>query len=209
MYYDERDNHLKYKNEENKQIENNYKLDNDEHNIYNTKDYDLTNHEHTNYEETNYDINKNEFNNYENNYKSKEWDTDIKIGNINVNNFRAKSNELFSNKEGLDKGNMFASSYVPYKNYIYKVVVSGDRDKLLLNIQELTFKMIDLGLYLDVYPNDSKIYEEFRKASMELKKAKEIYEKNYGPLCLYDTEYYNEYKWNKNPWPWMNEGGKY
>lgn len=195
MYYDERDNKIKYISEE-KKIENN--------------DYDFNNHEHNDVDINKFNIkNELEKNMYENNYKSNEWDTDVKvnIGNINVNNIRAK-NDLYSAKEGLNKGNMFTSIYDPYKNYIYKVVVSGERDELLLKIQELTFKTIDLGLYLDVNPQDEKVYYEFRNASKELKKAKEIYEKNYGPLCLTETEYYSEYKWNKNPWPWMNEGGK-
>ena len=199
MYYDERDNKIKYINEEKKIINNDYDYD-----------YDFKNHEHNDIDLTKFNI-KNDFekNIYENNYKSNEWDTDVKvnIGNINVNNIRAKD-ELFSDKEGLNKGNMFTSLYEPYKNYIYKVIVSGEKDELLLKIQELTFKVIDLGLYLDINPKDEKIYYEFRNASKELKKMKEIYEKNYGPLCLTETEYYSEYKWNKNPWPWMNEGGK-
>lgn len=199
MYYDERDNKIKYINEEKKIINNDYDYD-----------YDFKNHEHNDIDLTKFNI-KNDFekNIYENNYKSNEWDTDVKvnIGNINVNNIRAKD-ELFSAKEGLNKGNMFTSLYEPYKNYIYKVIVSGEKDELLLKIQELTFKVIDLGLYLDINPKDEKIYYEFRNASKELKKMKEIYEKNYGPLCLTETEYYSEYKWNKNPWPWMNEGGK-
>ena len=199
MYYDERDNKIKYINEEKKIINNDYDYD-----------YDFKNHEHNDIDLTKFNI-KNDFekNIYENNYKTNEWDTDVKvnIGNINVNNIRAKD-ELFSAKEGLNKGNMFTSLYEPYKNYIYKVIVSGEKDELLLKIQELTFKVIDLGLYLDINPKDEKIYYEFRNASKELKKMKEIYEKNYGPLCLTETEYYSEYKWNKNPWPWMNEGGK-
>jgi len=198
MYYDERDNKIKYINEEKKIINNDYDYD-----------YDFKNHEHNDIDLTKFNI-KNDFekNIYENNYKSNEWDTDVKvnIGNINVNNIRAKD-ELFSAKEGLNKGNMFTNIYEPYKNYIYKVVVSGERDELLLKIQELTFKVIDLGLYLDINSKDEKIYYEFRNASKELKMAKEIYEKNYGPLCLTETEYYSEYKWSKNPWPWMNEGG--
>ncbi|MCI8331149.1 MAG: spore coat protein CotJB [Bacilli bacterium] len=218
MYYDERDNKIKYINEE-KKIENNdydYNLKNHEHN-----DVDLTNfnikkndYDFNNYMKNDVDLNKynikNEFekNNYQNNYKSNEWDTDVKvnIGNINVNNMR--KDELYTAKEGLNKGNMFTNIYDPYKNYIYKVIVSGEKDELLLRIQELTFKLIDLGLYLDINAKDEKIYYEFRNASKELKKAKEMYEKNYGPLCLTETEYYSEYKWNKNPWPWMNEGGK-
>ena len=126
---------------------------------------------------------------------------------MNINNFRYEKANLFSANEGLNKGNMFKNEYDPYKNYIYKVVVKGERDELLLKIQELTFKTIDLNLYLDMYPNDDKMYNEFKSSIEELKKYKEIYEKNYGPLCMTETKYYDSYKWEKNPWPWMNEGG--
>ncbi len=138
----------------------------------------------------------------------KTWDTDmlLNIDSININNFR-KDNELFTSNEGLNKGNMFKNLYSPYKNYIYKVVVKGEKDELLLKIQELTFKVLDLGLYLDVFSNDNEIYDEFKKAVIDLKKYKLMYEKNYGPLLLCETEYYNNYKWVNNPWPWV-EGGK-
>lgn len=171
MYFDERENHLDYLNQ------------------------------------------NNEVNSYENNYslnQNKKFDNDIKfdINNININNIRKEtSNDLYSLTEGLNKGNSFVKEYVPYKNYIYKVIVRGERDELLLKIQELTFRLVDLNLFLDVNPNDEKIYMEFKETAENLKKYKEMYEKNYGPLSVCETSFYNSYKWLKNPWPWMNEGG--
>ena len=67
--------------------------------------------------------------------------------------------------------------------------------------------LIDLNIYLDLYPN-SNLYIEFKKTLKELKETKQKYEKNYGPLCLEAEDNYNSYLWSKNPWPWMNEGGK-
>lgn len=142
--------------------------------------------------------------------KTKYYDNDITfdVNNLNINNFRKdKVKDLYSSKEGLNKGNMFKNEYDPYKNYIYKVVVKGERDSLLLKIQELSFKVVDLNLYLDIFPGDTMMFEEFKKTLNELKKEKEMYEKTYGPLCLDGTIYSNTYNWDKNPWPWMNEGG--
>lgn len=197
MYYDERDNiKVKYKDETE-----------EVNNINNKETFDFNNFELNKYE------NK-ETNKFENNLTQndvKKWDNDIKfdINNININNFRKiEKPELYSMTEGLNKGNMFKNEYDPYKNYIYRVVVKGDLDELLLKIQELTFKTIDLNLYLDVYPNDMTVYNEFKSTTEELKKYKEIYEKNYGPICMTDTSFYNSYKWANNPWPWMNEGGR-
>ena len=153
-----------------------------------------------------------DYNIYENtltDIDNKKWDNDFKIDieNLNINNFNRTPNDLYTCKEGLNKGNMFRGQYDPYKNYIFKVVVKGDRDELLLKVQELTFKIIDLNLYLDVNPKDTAIYNEFKKTVEELKRYKDLYEKNYGPLCLEETLYYDNYKWVNNPWPWMNEGG--
>ena len=116
---------------------------------------------------------------------------------------------LYTAKEGLNKGAMFKKEYIPYKNYIYKVVVKGEKDELLLKIQELTFKMIDLNLYLDLNKDNTEIFNELKSTITELNKNKELYAKNYGPLCLKDNVNYNSYMWSKNPWPWMNTGGNY
>lgn len=139
---------------------------------------------------------------------SNETSSEIKfdINNININNFRESKKDLYSLEEGLNKGNSFKDEYIPYKNYIYKVVVKGEKDKLLLKLQELYFRLIDLNLYLDLYPT-SNLYAEFKKTTNELKEVKQAYEKNYGPLCLESSDY-NSYMWSKNPWPWMNEGGQ-
>lgn len=181
MYFDERENNLNYNNEEEYNSYNNNITDN-------IKNYD-----------TKLKFNIDNINKYDN-------DTKYNIENFNINNFR-QSNELYSEKEGLNKGNMFKNLYDPYKNYIYRVVVSGERDELLLKIQELTFKVIDLNLYLDINPNDMNVYNEFKETVESLKKYKDLYEKNYGPICMTDTLYYDSYKWPANPWPWMNNGG--
>ena len=65
-----------------------------------------------------------------------------------------------------------------------------------------------IGKDLDVIvADDEEMYKVFKNTVQELKKYKDMYEKNFGPLCVTDTLYYDSYKWLKNPWPWMNEGG--
>ena len=197
MYYDERDNvKIKYNNE----LE-------EKNNINNKEILDYDNMELNTYE-------TNKTNKFENNYTqndSKKWNNNFTfdINNININNFRKKEKpELFGTSEGQNKGTIFKNEYDPYKNYIYRVVVKGEKDKLLLKIQELTFKTIDLNIYLDINPDDMEIYNEFKNTIAELKRQKELYEKNYGPLCMTDTLFYDDYKWSMDPWPWMNEGGR-
>ena len=147
--------------------------------------------------------------NYDNDINTKNYDNDIKVDtiNVNVNNFR-KESALYNLSESLNKGNTFINEYIPYKNYIYKVVVKGEKDTLLLKIQELTFRIIDLSLYLDLYPNEKLIFNTFKSSINELNKLKETYENKYGPLYVSSNNLYDEYLWNKNPWPWMNGGNK-
>lgn len=147
----------------------------------------------------------NEFSNHET-YKFKD-NKIYDINNININNFRDNmSNDLSSPKDALNKGGIFKSIYDPYKNHIYKVVVKGERDEMLLAIQELTFAMKDLILYLDVHPDDMTVYDKLKSYSKELETIKKRYEGKYGPLTAFHVEG-NKYSWYLNPWPW-DKGGK-
>ena len=69
--------------------------------------------------------------------------------------------------------------------------------------------ILDLNLYLDLNKDNTEIFNELKSTITELNKNKELYAKNYGPLCLKDNVNYNSYMWSKNPWPWMNTGGNY
>lgn len=156
-----------------------------------------------------------EENNYLNLIKNKYYDYNIKddienynitFDNININNYRNKETNLNSLTAGFNKGNMFKELYKPYKNYNYKVVVENKKDYLLLQIQELTFAVKDLNLYLDINPNDTNIIKIFNEFNIMLKQKIENYEKDYGQLTQNGKEYTNSFCWVNNPWPWENKG---
>lgn len=134
-------------------------------------------------------------------------DPSYEVGNINIYNYRL-NNHLVTPSEGLNRGNMFSDEYFPYKNYYYKVVVKGKREELLLKIQELTFAVKDLNIYLDVYPNDLECLELFKVYAKELEGLKSIYEKEYGSLIAKDVTSTKEFTWINNPWPW-DKGGTF
>lgn len=138
--------------------------------------------------------------------KEKNYDYIYNIENLNVNNFRENNPMLVNINEGFNRGNMFKKEYVPYKNHYYKVVVHSKRDELLLKIQELTFAMKDINLYLDIYPKDTSLLEIYKKYSDSLNELKREYERNYGPLCASDVKSSTEWTWINNPWPWNNGG---
>lgn len=153
----------------------------------------------------------NKYLSYENNEyinKEKYYDYLYNIENLNINTMRNANSRLVNVKEALNRGNSFKNEYVPYKNHYYKVVVNSKRDELLLRIQEFTFGVKDLNLYLDVFPKDLEMLEVFKKYSKSLEELKKEYEKNYGPLMAKDVTSNTEFTWIKNPWPWDN-GGAY
>ena len=117
-----------------------------------------------------------------------------------------RSNKLYSYEEGFNKGNLFKDIYSKYKNYVYKLNVSSEKDKKLLNIQMYTFALKDLNLYLDTHPSDDSMLVEFNKINNKLIQLKNEYENLYGPLCI-NSMNSDTYSWINNPWPW-DKGGK-
>ena len=139
-----------------------------------------------------FDINNNYFEDYLNN----------DIDSINFN----RNNTLYSLDEGFNKGNMFEDIYSKYKNHVYKLKVSSEKDELLYKIQMYTFALKDLNLYLDVNPTDESIIRKYNEVNNLLKKSKNEYINSYGPLCSNESNDDNNWEWINNPWPWDKEG---
>ena len=120
----------------------------------------------------------------------------------NINLFAGKSVNL--NDDGYIYGNMFKDEYVPYKNYsVYKLKASSDEEILKLKIMEETFIITDLNLYLDVHPNDTDIYNYFRKHERLLTKYTDEYQEKYGSINLNSVS--DNYNWINDPWPWEDD----
>lgn len=117
----------------------------------------------------------------------------------NVNNMVGKVVNI--NEDGYIYGNMFKDEYKPYKDYkAYRLNPSSNEDILKLKIMEEQFIVTDLGLYLDVHPDDDDIYKHFKKHNELLNSYINEYENEYGSICLNSN--FKEYNWIKNPWPW-------
>ncbi len=142
-----------------------------------------------------------ENNNYFEDYKN--MDIDIDIDSINFN----RNNNLYPYEEGFNKGTLFKDIYSKYKNHVYKLNVSSEKDKLLLNIQMYNFALKDLNLYLDVHPTDQSMLVKFNSVKNKLKDLKREYANKYGPLCASENDSTDKWTWINNPWPW-DKGGK-
>ena len=107
---------------------------------------------------------------------------------------------LFDAQDGLVYGNMFKNEYVGYKDYkVQPLVANDEKSRLLLKIYELDFAINDLSLYLDIYPENMQVYKLFRAYTEEERKMIDLYEKQYGPLELNDSDY-DSYMWYKGKW---------
>ena len=113
--------------------------------------------------------------------------------------------ELYDPYMGFICGNLFPELYNSYKiNQPYEIKPMNEQAEALTNIDVLEFAMIDLNLYLDNYPNDTKVLETYKHYSNQYKNMCENYELKYGPLSASSTNG-NYWNWIDTPWPWENK----
>ena len=134
------------------------------------------------------------FNMYNNNYMYK-----------NTKEVKSPLN-LYDPYNGLIRGNLFKNLYDPYKaKEPFEIKPMNEQAKLLTYIDSLCFSLVDLNLYLDIYPNDKNALNLFNQYREEKEKATKEYESKYGSITL-DSDSLNSYPWawDDMPWPWNN-----
>lgn len=157
----------------------------------------------------------NEYFNYLNGYSDMNFMTNPNsmIGDLNYQSLmpkmQNKNNEMSSvldSYDGFKRGNMFGNLYDQYRNYkANDLKASSEREDMLMQLQELKFALIELGLYLDLNDNDRsaiKLFNEYQKKEKELCK---MFESKYGPLTFDSMEYKNTWTWDNGPWPWEEQ----
>ena len=85
----------------------------------------------------------------------------------------------------------------------------SDRNVLLKEINEVSFFLDDLRLYLDTHQNDAEASQLFQQYTEMARKAKKQYEEVHGPLTSLSAGQDKTYRWLDDPWPWefqKNEG---
>jgi len=76
--------------------------------------------------------------------------------------------------------------------------------EMLKKIQEVSFALTDLNLYLDTHPECTQGLELFEKLAGTLKSLKSDYNGKYGPLYARDSDNPTFFEWVKDgyKWPW-------
>lgn len=69
-------------------------------------------------------------------------------------------------------------------------------------IDEVSFALNDVTLYLDTHPNDIEALEYYQRYKKQREQAVSEYEKCYGPLCAYNVNSDNRWTWVDGAWPW-------
>ena len=83
-----------------------------------------------------------------------------------------------------------------------------NRRQLMNHINQVSFAVDDVKLYLDTHPCDTAALEYFHKMSRQRNEALKEYAAAYGPLTIDTAKDSCTERWNwiNEPWPWQ-EGG--
>ena len=119
-------------------------------------------------------------------------------------NQNIQNKQIYDPYNGFIRGNMFPELYNSYKlNKPLEITPMNEQAELLTYVDALTFAMIDLNLYLDIYPNDREALELFNQYRMQTDEYTKKYESKYGPLELTSNSLNTfPWAWDNAPWPW-------
>lgn len=73
-------------------------------------------------------------------------------------------------------------------------------------IDEVSFALDDLALFLDTHPNCQQALASYANYKNMRMQAVKDYNQLYGPLNKYQVNDSNYFDWVNNPWPWEREG---
>jgi len=121
-----------------------------------------------------------------------------------MNNKSIINKQLSSLDEVINTGTLFKNIYKPYK-LVPKVIPDTNEEKMLLKIQQYEIALMDLNLYLDIYPNDSSLANLYKQYNQELDTLKKEFEEKFYPLSKSSSVKNNTWKWLDGKWPWERE----
>ena len=82
---------------------------------------------------------------------------------------------------------------------------ASNRQAALLELQQLSFSLVDLNLFLDTHPTNQMALDLFRQFQQEFAEAAADYESQFGPLVADDADTTQGWAWVQTPWPWEME----
>ena len=81
------------------------------------------------------------------------------------------------------------------------------KKSMMLELQQLSFSLVDLNLFLDTHPNDQDAINDFNQLFQQYWELKSNYELQYGPLDNFGQNPAScPWSWVDEPWPWEKGG---
>ena len=77
--------------------------------------------------------------------------------------------------------------------------------KLMKRIDDASFAMDDVILYLDTHPDDRNALNYYRDVVALRKESVKAYEASFGPLTIEDADDACTWSWLTERWPWEGE----
>ena len=119
------------------------------------------------------------------------------------NNNISDNSNITDSQTGFKRGNLFNNLYSEYKNYKPNdLKANSEREDLTMQIDEQRFAIIEMNLYLDIYPNDKNALNKFNSYLRKEKELINLYESKYGPMTISSPVQTDNWLWNNSPWPW-------
>lgn len=81
-------------------------------------------------------------------------------------------------------------------------MAANGRAELLQRINELSFVLDEMRLFLDTHPDCREGLEFYNKNAVLRANAVADYNRLFGPLRFYDLTDNNRWQWVNDPWPW-------
>lgn len=82
-------------------------------------------------------------------------------------------------------------------------MMDKERFKLLHEIQQWTFRAVELNLFLDTHPDNQQALNDYNQAAERLHCLRQVYEERYGPLANFGWSPSGcPWAWVNDPWPW-------
>jgi spore coat protein JB len=82
---------------------------------------------------------------------------------------------------------------------------STDKDALMRRIDQASFAMDDVVLYLDTHPTDQEALNYYHYVAGLRKEALESWQAQYGPLLVDAVKNTDRWTWVAEKWPWEGE----
>ena len=76
------------------------------------------------------------------------------------------------------------------------------RCSFLQQINEVSFAVNDMLLYLDTHPDDAQALSYYNQCNELYNSAKKTYEERFEPLSAFGSQPLEDWDWNDGPMPW-------